>query len=52
MGRQNPQLVRILPELEPPSVDGYFVYPEELRQSQRVVVFRDFLLRKLVEAPI
>ena len=52
MGRQNPQLVRILPELEPPSVDGYFVYPEELRQSQRVVVFRDFLLRKLAEAPI
>ncbi|MDP7488496.1 MAG: substrate binding domain-containing protein, partial [Alphaproteobacteria bacterium] len=52
MGRQNPQLVRILPEAEPPAADGYFVYPEELKQSQRVMVFRDFLLRKLTEEPL
>ncbi len=52
IGGQNPQMVRILPEAEPPAAEGYFVYPEELRQSQRVMVFRDFLLRKLAEAPL
>lgn len=44
-------LVRILPELEGPSFDAYFVYPEELRNSKRVAVFRDFLLRKIAETP-
>lgn len=42
-------LVRILPELAGPSIDAYFVYPEELRQSKRLSVFRDFLLRKVAE---
>ena len=42
-------LVRILPELAGPSIETYFVYPEELRQSKRVSVFRDFLLRKVAE---
>jgi DNA-binding transcriptional LysR family regulator len=45
------ELVRILPELEGPSFDAYFVYPEELRNSKRVAVFRDFLLRKIAETP-
>ncbi|HTI85136.1 MAG TPA: LysR family transcriptional regulator [Alphaproteobacteria bacterium] len=44
-------LVRILPELEGPSFDTYFVYPEELRNSKRVAVFREFLLRKIAETP-
>ncbi len=43
------KLVRILPELAGPSIEAYFVYPEELRQSKRVSVFRDFLLRKVAE---
>ncbi len=42
-------LVRILPELEGPSFDAYFVYPEELRHSKRIAVFRDFLVRKIAE---
>jgi DNA-binding transcriptional LysR family regulator len=42
-------LVRILPELEGPSFDAYLVYPEELRHSKRIAVFRDFLLRKIAE---
>lgn len=45
----NSDLVRILPELAGPSIETYFVYPEELRQSKRVSVFRDFLLRKVAE---
>ena len=40
-------LVRLLPELKAPKVDVYFVYPEELRPSKRVAVFRDFLLAQL-----
>lgn len=40
-------LVRLLPELKAPKVDVYFVYPEELRNSKRVAVFRDFLLTHL-----
>lgn len=42
-------LVRVLPELKSPKVDVFFVYPEELRNSKRVAVFRDFLLAKLAE---
>jgi DNA-binding transcriptional LysR family regulator len=40
-------LVRLLPELKAPKVDVFFVYPEELRNSKRVAVFRDFLLARL-----
>lgn len=40
-------LVTVLPEIERPKVDCYFVYPEELRNSKRVAVFRDFLLARL-----
>ena len=35
-----------------PTFDAYFVYPEEMRASKRVGVFRDFLLRKLAEQPV
>lgn len=47
--RQVSNLVRILPELSGPNFDSFFVYPEELRHSKRVNVFRDFLLRKIAE---
>ncbi len=38
-------LVQVLPEMTGPTIDAYFVYPEELRASKRIQVFRDFLLR-------
>ncbi len=41
-------LVHILPELQSPQTEVYFVYPEELRQSARIAVFRDFLVRKIL----
>lgn len=44
-------LVRLLPDVKAPKVDAYFVYPEELRNSKRVAVFRDFLLARLAEKP-
>jgi len=50
MGRELGSLVEILPELRGPELDMFFVYPEELRDSARIVAFRDFILEKL--API
>ena len=44
-----PDLVRVLPEISGPSVNAYFVYPEELRHSKRISVFKDFLIRKVSE---
>ena len=37
----------IMADLIPPKVDVFFVYPEELRNSKRVAVFRDFLLGEI-----
>ena len=37
-------LVRVLPQLEMPELDCYFVYPEEMKAVARVQVFRDFLV--------
>jgi len=50
MASEAANLVRVLPELTGPPVEAYFVYPEELRNSKRISVFRDFLLRKVAEA--
>jgi DNA-binding transcriptional LysR family regulator len=50
MAVETPGLVRVLPEIQGPRIDAYFVYPEELRNSKRIQVFRDFLLRKVAEA--
>ena len=44
MGDQLDGLVQVLPELKAPRIEAYFVYPEELRHSKRVAVFRDFLV--------
>ena len=39
-------LVRLFEDREAPSLDAYFVYPEELRSVTRLQVFRDFLISK------
>jgi len=52
MAQESTSLVRILPELQGPRIDSYFVYPEELRSSKRIQVFRDFLLRKVAEGKL
>ena len=46
---EHSNLVRVLPEVSGPPNEAYFVYPEELRTSKRISVFRDFLLRKVAE---
>jgi len=42
MVREDKELIRVLTDLEGPSVDAYFVYPEVLRHSKRIPVFRQF----------
>ncbi|MDQ2802360.1 MAG: LysR family transcriptional regulator [Pseudomonadota bacterium] len=49
MAAENHDLVHVLGHLNAPKVDVFFVYPEELRNSKRVAVFRDFLLSRLAE---
>ncbi|HJP21739.1 MAG TPA: LysR family transcriptional regulator [Alphaproteobacteria bacterium] len=49
MVRGNNRITQILPDLEGPTFDTYFVYPEELRNSLRIEVFRDFMIRKVAE---
>lgn len=40
-------VVRVLPEFRGGDVEAFFVYPEALRHSARVAVFRDFLLQQI-----
>ncbi len=42
-------LVPILGAYRGPAFTTFLVYPQELRQSRRIIVFRDFLLRKMAE---
>ncbi len=46
---ESPELTEVLPELLGPTMEAYFVYPEELRWSKRVAVIRDFLLQQVEE---
>ncbi len=46
MARGRPDLVRLLPETEGPRFDVYFVYPRDLKGSQRIVALRDFLVKE------
>ncbi len=51
LANEVPGIVRVLPELEGPKIEVFFVYPEELRHSRRLEVFRDFLLQQISETP-
>ena len=42
-------LIQVLPEVELPAYEAYFVYPPALKNSKRVGVFRDFLVSKARE---
>lgn len=46
---ESPDLVEVLPDALGPSIEAFFVYPEELRWSKRVAVIRDFLLAQAAE---
>ncbi|NQW11718.1 MAG: LysR family transcriptional regulator [Alphaproteobacteria bacterium] len=50
MARDDVNLVRVLPDLEGPQVPAFFVYPEELRHSKRIMVLRDFLIQEVAKS--
>jgi DNA-binding transcriptional LysR family regulator len=39
-------LVPILPEVEAPSFDTFFVYPDAMKNQAKLKVFRDFMFAK------
>jgi len=43
-----PNLVRVLPDLESREVPVFLAYPEELRNSRRIKVFRDFVTDEIM----
>ena len=45
----DPNLVRVLPEVESNDVPVFLAYPEELRQSKRIAAFRDFVVKEINE---
>jgi DNA-binding transcriptional LysR family regulator len=49
MARANSDLVPVLPDSHGPEFDLYLAYPEELRNSKRIGVFRDFIVQKIGE---
>tara|TARA_B100000029_G_scaffold191045_1_gene188898 strand:+ start:975 stop:1865 length:891 start_codon:yes stop_codon:yes gene_type:complete len=44
-----PNIVRVLPEVEGPTTEAYFVYPQSLKNIAKVVAFRNFLYSKVSE---
>jgi len=46
MTDEQADLVPVLTEIDPPTLPILFVYPEELKASKKVQVFRDFLVAK------
>ena len=42
-------LVQIDLPVETPEWDTYFIYPEELKDTKRITVFRDFIVAKAKE---
>ncbi|MBT3556500.1 MAG: LysR family transcriptional regulator [Rhodospirillales bacterium] len=47
MSNEVDTLVEVLPEIRGPNLDVYFVYPTELRNSARIGVFRDFVVKAM-----
>ncbi|KRS12108.1 LysR family transcriptional regulator [Roseovarius atlanticus] len=48
LGHDFDQIVRVLPEVQSSDVPVFLAYPEELRQSQRIKAFRDFVQEEIV----
>lgn len=46
MARESSNLVKILPELEGPKFEVYFIYPSDLKRSKRIAAFRQFLIEQ------
>ena len=46
---KQPNIVKVLPKIEGPITEAYFVYPESIKNEARVKAFRNFLYSKISE---
>ena len=46
MADKDSSLVQVLPELEVPSFDTFFCYPEAMKNQAKLKAFRDFVFSK------
>ena len=46
---KQPNIVKVLPNVEGPITEAHFVYPQSLKNVARVQAFRNFLYSKLTE---
>ncbi len=44
------RITRVLPEMEGPVTQAWYVYPMELKNSKRINVFRNFVTQKIAES--
>tara|TARA_Y100000590_G_scaffold408090_1_gene498911 strand:- start:165 stop:1055 length:891 start_codon:yes stop_codon:yes gene_type:complete len=44
-----PNIVKVLPSIEGPKTEAYFVYPQSLKDTARIIAFRNFLYSKVSE---
>ena len=42
-----PNIIRVLPKVEGPKTEAHFVYPQSLKNTARVIAFRNFLYSKI-----
>lgn len=49
MVEPSPDFVNVLPQFDGPTFEAFFVYPEELRNSERIHVVRDFLVSQVAQ---
>jgi len=42
-----PNIIKVLPQIEGPKTEAYFVYPQSLKNVARVIAFRNFLYSKV-----
>ena len=49
MVQEKSTLVKVLPNIEGPKYDAHFVYPQSLKNVERIKSFRDFIFDKVNE---
>lgn len=47
IAHETPGLKKVMPHLPGPSFDVFFIYPSDLRRSNRIAAFRDFITREI-----